>query len=733
MKITFDQERGVFQLNTPCSSYVMALADGKWLGHIYYGARIDGAGLDWALGVDAAPYTPDQLPREAVTFYDYFPAEYSLANIGDFRESCLAVRTAAGQIDCLPLYSHHEIFRGKPALEGLPATFGGTEQCATLKIVLRDEAVGIRVELYYTAFEDVDAVTRSVRVVNEGKEPLTLERALSACLELPYEPGMEYVTLHGSWARERGVRRCPINHGFQGTASRRGISSHQEHPFLAAAGPGTTQEQGRVWAMNFVWSGDFLAQVERSQFDTLRLVMGVHPENFAWRLEPGESFQTPEVVLVYSGQGLGGMTRTFHDLYRGHLIRPSWVYRRRPVLINNWEATYFDFDEEKLLKIAARAAQLGIELFVLDDGWFGQRDTDSGYLGDWWDVNRAKLPHGLGGLAKRIEALGMKFGLWMEPEMVSPVSQLCRDHPDWVIRTASRRPGLARDQLVLDLGRPEVEEYVWQQLSGTLRSAKISYLKWDMNRPLAELGSGALPSERQGEVSYRYTLALYRLQERLLREFPHLLLENCCSGGGRFDPGMLYYSPQIWCSDDTDAIERLSIQEGTAMLYPLSAIGAHVSACPNHITGRSTPFETRAIVASSGTFGYELDVTALSQEEQAAIPGQIARYERHRELLQAGDYYRLASAGEGLGLDAYMVVSKDRSQVLVTVVQVLCGANRRRKNLRLRGLDPDARYREEGGFACSGGALMELGLPVEPAKGDFLAKQYYFKQEAGDD
>lgn len=729
MSIVYDENHHVFKLDTPHTSYVMALADQKWLGHVYYGEKIDGTDLDWALSLELTPHTPDRLPREAVTFYDCFPTEYSLANIGDFREPCLAVRTAEGQIDCLPLYTGYEITPGKPKLDGLPAAFGGEGECATLKIVLTDERAGVRVELYYTAFEDVDAITRSVRVSNTGVAPLRVERALSACLELPFEPDMDYVTLHGSWARERGIFRAPIAHGFQGTASKRGISSHQEHPFLAVTGPGTTQEQGQVWAMNFVYSGDFLAQVERGQFDNLRLVMGIHPENFSWVLEPGGSFQTPEAVLIYSGAGLGGMTRTFHDLYRTHLIRSPWLYRHRPVLINNWEATYFDFDEEKLLKIAGRAAQLGVELFVLDDGWFGDRHTDSGHLGDWWNVDRRKLPHGLEGLAERVETLGMKFGLWMEPEMVSPNSRLYEDHPDWAIRTASRQPGLARDQLVLDIGRPEVAEYVWQQLSHTLHSAKISYLKWDMNRPLADLGSAGLPPERQGEVSHRYTLGLYWLQERLLEEFPNLLLENCCSGGGRFDPGMLFYSPQIWCSDDTDGMERLAIQEGTAMLYPLSTIGAHVSACPNEILKRSIPFNTRAVIAGAGTFGYELDVTALSLEDQQAIPAQIARYEAHRELLQRGDYYRLSSAGAGRRLDAYMVVSKDRTQALVTVVRVLGKANQRRQNLRLRGLEPEARYSDkESGASYTGSALMGLGLPIELEKGDLAVRQYVLIQ-----
>lgn len=549
---------------------------------------------------------------------------------------------------------------------------------------------------------------------------LAVRRPFSALATIGAALWLPLLTLHGSWARERGIQTQEIAKGFQGTSSHRGISSHQEHPFLALTSRDATQEKGDVYAMHFVYSGNFLAQVQRDQFDQLRLVMGIHPEEFSWRLEPGKSFQAPEVVLTYSGEGLGGMTRMFHDLYRGHLIHKS--IGPRPVLLNSWEATYFDFDENRLLEIAERAAALGIELFVLDDGWFENRPTDSGGLGDW-KVDRNKLPHGLEGLGRKIEALGMQFGLWMEPEMVSEDSELYRAHPDWVIQTGRRRPLRCRDQLVLDLSRPEVEEYVWERISATLCSAPISYLKWDMNRPLTNLGSGALPPDRQGEVSHRYVLALYRLQQRLLEQFPNLLLENCCSGGGRFDPGMLFYSPQIWCSDDTDAIERLSIQEGTAMLYPLSCIGAHVSVCPNHLVGRETPFHTRCIAAMAGTFGYELDVTAITEEEQRQIPEQIARFKALHPLIQSGNYYRISSAACNGGWDAQMVVSRDRREAAVFVIRVLDAPNQAQKRLRLQGLDPVEMYEDqETGQRWPGDVLHRIGLPVSFPAGDFQGK-----------
>ncbi len=721
MNIVFDSQTGVFRMDTPRTSYVCAVMDHKWLGNVYYGPRLSTTDLGWVLRL-RTPKTPDEFPREAVLFHDRFPHEYPVANTGDFREPCLAVETERGVWDCLPVFESYEILSGKPALPGLPATFGGADDCETLKITLRDQSTGLTAELFYTVFREIDAITRSVRIVNGGDAPVTLRRALSAALDLDYEEGMEILTLHGSWGRERAIQRTPIGKGLTATGSRRGITSHQAQPFMAVLSPGTDQERGEVRAMHLVYSGSFLAETERGELDTLRMNIGIQPEQFSWRLAPGESFQTPEAVLVYSDRGLGGMTRTLHDLYRNHLIRSVWRDRPRPVLINNWEGTYFRFDEEKLLQIAEKAAGLGIELFVLDDGWFGKRDSDNSSLGDWTE-DRRKLPNGLRGLAEKINALGMKFGLWFEPEMVSPDSELYRAHPDWAIRTPGREPHLSREQLVLDLSRPEVEEYVFEAVARVLRSAPIDYVKWDMNRSLSDLGSAYLPPERQGELQHRRVLAVYRLQERLLAEFPHLLLENCSGGGGRFDPGMLYYSPQIWTSDDMDPMERLAIQEGTALLYPLSTMGAHVCAVPNHTVGRTTPLETRAIVASLGTFGYELDLTTLSPEELAAIPDQIRRYKEHQPLLQSGGYYRIRSASDG-GLDAQIVVSKDKSAALLTVVRVLNRPNRWEPPLKLPGLAPDALYRVQGEErAYSGEVLQNVGLPVELPWHDFAAVQ----------
>ena len=507
-----------------------------------------------------------------------------------------------------------------------------------------------------------------------------------------------------------------------------GESSHQDNPYLALAERGATQERGTVYGFHFVYSGNFLAQVEKSQFDSLRVQLGIHPQEFCWKLEQGQTFYAPEAVQTCTREGLGGMSRTLHDLYRKHLLRSPYRNKKRPILINNWEATYFDFDTEKLLAIAREAKRCGIEMLVMDDGWFGRRNDDNTSLGDW-QVNEEKLPGGLKRLADEVNKIGLKFGIWFEPEMISPDSELYRSHPDWAIALPGRKPCRARNQYVLDLSRPEVTEYVYEAVASVLRSADIAYVKWDMNRQLTDLGSAFLEKDRQGELMHRYVLAVYALQERLLAEFPELLLENCSGGGARFDPGMLYYSPQIWCSDDTDAIERLAIQEGTALLYPLSAIGAHVSDCPNHTVGRITPFATRGHVALAGTFGYELDITAIGEEERKMIPEQVALYYRYNDLVREGDYYRIASYRENHSYDCYAVVAKDRSEALVTYVQVLNRANCRSRRIRIPGLAPEKRYRIEGQEAVYyGDTLQNAGIFAPPLRGDFQSALIYIRE-----
>lgn len=721
MAITYFDNQKTFKLDTPNTSYIMGVQDRfGYLLHYYYGRKLNHADVFHLARTWEPPYTPERNDRDKLSFLDAAPFEYPTGGIGDFREHCLEIRTEGGHNAVELGYRSHSIQKGKRPLPGLPATFGGEEDCESLSILLSDELLGLEVELIYTAFTNLDVITRSVRVTNLGTKEnvIYLTKVLSACLDMDNQD-YSMLSLHGSWGRERQMQYRKLGIGRQGVFSERGETSHQDQPFIALTSPNVSQTCGDVYGFHFVYSGNFEAQTGVDQFGVTRTVMGINPYNFCWKLGRAETFQTPEVVMVYSDRGLGKMSRTYHDLYRNHLIRSVWKNKKRPILINNWEGTYFDFNTEKLLAIARGAASLGIEMLVMDDGWFGNRFDDNRALGDWF-VNEEKLPGGLKYLADEINKLGMKFGIWMEPEMVSPDSDLYRAHPDWAIQVPGRRAGLCRNQYVLDLTRPEILEYVWARISEILKSANIEYVKWDMNRQLADLGSYALEPDRQGELYHRYVLAVYELQERLHREFPEILLENCSGGGARFDPGMLYYSPQIWCSDDTDAVERLSIQEGTALIYPLSAIGAHVSDCPNHTVGRSTPFETRGHVALAGTFGYELDITKLSRQDRDMIPEQVQLYHRYNDLVREGDYYRVASYRENHAFDCWQVVSKDKTRALVTFVQVLGRANYHSRVLKLQGLDPNERYQIEGTDQIFGGdTLMYAGLSVQNMWGDF--------------
>ena len=719
MSIVFDENLDLFCLETANTSYIIGLADHRtFVGHVYYGRRVRRQDLRYLLRTGEAPFVPSENERERCSFYDTFPSEYSGNGVGDYRESSIAVRTQAGQHAVMPTYVSYEITDQKPELPGLPSAFDRENTAQTLILHCRDEVLQLDVDLYYTVFEENDMITRSVRICNHSKEAVYLTKAYSACLDMD-DDGYEMLTLHGSWGRERQMDRRPIGYGKTSVGSIRGESSHQEHPFVALVSANAGQEQGRVYGFHFVYSGNFLAQVEKNQFDSLRVVMGIHPQDFKWELKQGETFTAPEVVLTYSDAGLGGMTRTLHDLYRKHLIRSPYKDRERPVLINNWEATYFDFDTEKLLAIAREAKKSGIEMLVMDDGWFGHRNDDNTSLGDW-QVNEQKITGGLKRLVDQVNEIGLEFGIWFEPEMISPDSDLYRTHPDWAIALPGRTPCRSRNQYVLDLSRKEVRDYAYECVASILRSANIAYVKWDMNRQLTDLGSSALPVENQGELLHRYVLGVYELQERLITEFPELLLENCSGGGARFDPGMLYYSPQIWCSDDMDAIERLKIQEGTALLYPLSAIGAHVSDCPNHTVGRVTPFETRGNVALAGTFGYELDVTKIPEEDRARIPGQVALYHKYHALMRSGDYYRIASYSQNHSFDCYEVVAKDQSEALITFVQVLGRPNVHSRRIRIPGLDEKKKYRvETTGEVYCGDTLVHAGLNVPAMWGDF--------------
>lgn len=728
MGVFYEENKKIFKLDTVKSTYLIGLSPEGYVGHIYYGDRLSMNADNYLLRMTEAPFTPSVNKREKAAFLDSYPMEFPSGGVGGYRESCIDVRNAQGRMGCEFYYESHEIYKGKHSLEGLPASFGTEEEVETLDILCKDPVLDLELILSYSVFEKENIITRSAKVINKGTEEVRLEKMYSACVDMDNE-NFEMITLCGGWARERHIQQGAIHYGKQSVGSARGESSHQEHPFMALVTPGTTQKQGHVYAMHFVYSGNFIAQAELTQFDSVRMVMGINSEEFSWRLRAGEGFQAPEVVMTYSSEGLGEMSRSYHDFYRSHMIRSIYNHKKRPILINNWEATYFDFDTEKLLDIARTAKKSGIEMLVMDDGWFGYRNNDDSSLGDW-QVNEEKLKGGLKYLVDQVNEIGLQFGIWFEPEMISPDSDLYRAHPDWAIQIEGREATQSRNQYVLDLSRKEVRDHVYECVARVLRSANIAYVKWDMNRQLSDLGSAYLDRDSQQELFHRYVLGVYELQERLVTEFPNLLLENCSGGGARFDPGMLYYSPQIWCSDNTDAIERLMIQEGTELIYPLCAMGAHVSDCPNHIVGRMTPFETRGHVALSGTFGYELDITKISEQDRAMIPAQTEMYHKYHDLVREGDYYRIASYRENHLYDCWASSAKDRSEILVTYVQVLGQPNCHSRKIYLDGFAPDKTYRLEGtDEVYTGEMLMKAGFLIRDIKGDFQSRLYHFIAE----
>ncbi|PJW16538.1 alpha-galactosidase [Geobacillus sp. WSUCF-018B] len=725
MAIVFDPTNKTFYLKANDTTYVMQIVRSGYLAHVYWGKAVrDVRGARAFPRLDRA-FSPNPAPSDRTFSLDTLPQEYPAYGNTDFRAPAYHVQLENGSTVTDLRYKTHHIYKGKPRLNGLPATYVEHEnEAETLEIVLEDALIGLEVTLQYTAYEKWNVITRAARFENKGGERLKLLRALSMSVDFP-TADYDWIHLPGAWGRERWIERRPLVTGVQAAESRRGASSHQQNPFIALVAKNADEHQGEVYGFSFVYSGNFLAQVEVDQFRTARVSMGINPFDFTWLLEPGESFQTPEVVMVYSDQGLNGMSQTYHELYRTRLARGAFRDRERPILINNWEATYFDFNEEKIMNIARTAAELGIELFVLDDGWFGERDDDRRSLGDWV-VNRRKLPNGLNGLAKQVNELGLQFGLWIEPEMVSPNSELYRKHPDWCLHVPNRPRSEGRNQLVLDYSREDVCDYMIETISNVLASSPITYVKWDMNRHMTEIGSAALPPERQRETSHRYMLGLYRVMDEITARFPHILFESCSGGGGRFDPGILYYMPQTWTSDNTDAVSRLKIQYGTSLVYPVSAMGAHVSAVPNHQVGRVTSLKTRGHVAMSGNFGYELDITKLTETEKQIIKEQVAFYKDVRRLVQFGTFYRLLSPFEG-NEAAWMFVSEDQSEALVAYFRVLAEANAPLSHLRLKGLDPNQDYEIEGLGVYGGDELMYAGVAVPHRLGDFISMMWRLK------
>jgi alpha-galactosidase len=723
MGITYDESQRIFHLDAGDSSYCCQVAGGGYLAHLYWGKRIRPANLSRLVSPLIRAFAPNPDPVNILFSLDTFPREYPAYGNTDFRYPAFQVQLENGTTITDLRYAAHRILEGKPKLEGLPATYvESDDEAQTLEIEMVDALTGLKVILSYTAYEKFSAIARSARFVNEGDQKLTILSALSASVDF-HDADYELLQLSGAWTRERYIERRPLVPGMQSIESRRGASSHQQNPFIALLRKCASEDHGEVYGFSLVYSGNFVAQAEVDQYATTRVSMGINPFDFTWLLEPGQSFQTPEVVMVYSDEGLGGMSRTYHRLYRTRLCRGEHRDRERPILVNNWEATYFNFTTDSLVKIAEIASALGIELFVLDDGWFGKRKDDTSSLGDWI-VDTNKLPGGLGELADRVHNLGLEFGLWVEPEMVSPDSDLYREHPDWCIHVPNRSRSVSRSQLTLDLSRQDVCNAILDMLLRVISSAPISYVKWDMNRHMTEIGSAGLPPERQRETAHRYMLGLYGILEELTAAFPHILFESCSGGGGRFDPGMLYYMPQTWTSDNTDAIARLKIQYGTSLVYPPITMGAHVSAVPNHQNQRSTPMEIRNHVAMAGNLGYELDLTKLNDAEKRIVRRQVATYKEIRHLVQFGDFYRLLSPFEGNGTArnrvAWMFVSEDRTEAFVSYFRVLAEANPPMGRLRLKGLDPHLNYSlVKTGQVFGGDELMEVGLNTPYLLGDF--------------
>ncbi len=726
MNITYNEAEQLFHLQTKGTSYMMQVVKGGYLAHVYWGRKLRGIHERERISyVERCSFHPNPDPEDRSFSPDTLPQELAGYGCGDFRHPAYEVQSEHGTTASELTYKRHIIFSGKPQLEGLPATYAESEEEAmTLEIELEDEIIGLRAVMLYTVYANHDAIVRSVRYSNASSSEMKLQRALSMSVDFPHAE-FDLLRLPGAWARERHIDRHPLAAGTQSVESRRGSSSHQQNPFIALLSRGAGEEHGDVYGFSLVYSGSFLAQAEVDQFRSTRVSMGVNPFDFEWLLEPGQSFQTPEVVMIYSGAGLGAMSRSYHRLYRTRLCRGYFRDRERPVLVNNWEATYFDFTADKIEALAGAAAELDIELLVLDDGWFGKRNDDRSSLGDWF-VNADKLPGGLEDVARRVNAQGVQFGLWFEPEMISPDSELYRAHPDWCLHVPNRRRTQARSQLILDFSRQEVCDAVVAALSGILENAPISYVKWDMNRNMTEIGSASLPPSRQRESAHRYMLGVYSVMEQVTNAFPHVLFESCSGGGGRFDPGMLFYMPQTWTSDDTDAVERLKIQYGTSLVYPVSVMGAHVSAVPNHQIGRVTSLEMRGHVAMSGNFGYELDLTKFTNVEKTAVKEQVAFYKSVRALVQNGDMYRLRSPFEG-NETAWMFVSADRSDALLGHFRVLAEPNPASSRIKLRGLCPDAMYRlEQTGCIYGGDELMYAGILLPQIEHDFSSIMYRF-------
>ena len=727
--IYFNDLSRIFTLQTKNSTYQIKVDKYNFLSHIYYGNKIHNGELDYLIKENSIVFTVNPAEAEDRSFcLETLPQEYSSCGIGDYRISSIDVTDCNGARVFSPKFTGYKIIDGIKKIEGMPHIYENGDNPKTLKIYLKDNISNLEITLNYTVIYDKDIIARSVTFKNSSHNAIRLNKIMSSCLDFFNNYDLDIIHFHGRHAMERNFERISIPYGITSFSSKRGSSSHQQNPSIILCEKNTNEDFGNCYGLSLVYSGNFLIEVEKDQVEQTRINIGINPESFEYILNENEIFETPQVIMTFSENGLAKLSHNFHNVIRNNICRGEYKLKNRPVLINNWEATYFDFNDEKIFNIAKQASSLGIDMFVLDDGWFGKRDSDNCSLGDWY-VNKNKFKNGLENVINKINNLGMKFGLWFEPEMISEDSDLYRNNPDWAIKIPNRLPSKSRNQLVLDMSRDEVVEYIFEAMSKIIDNANIEYIKWDMNRNISDAFSISLPKERQGEFYHRYILGLYKLLEKLVIKYPHILMEGCSGGGGRYDIGMLYYFPQIWCSDNTDAIERLEIQYGTSFVYPISSVGSHVSAIPNHQTGRNTPLNTRGIVAMSGSFGYEMDLNLLSDLEKEIVKEQIACYKKYQSLIYNGLYYRLSSPICN-NYTAWQFVSEDLKEILLNVVVNKVSANKLNLIIKLKGLCKNKKYRivnYNSDIIYTGEILMNGGISINNPIGNFPAYQFYIE------
>lgn len=728
--IYFNEIDKIFTIQTENSTYQIKIDKYDFLSHIYYGNKICEGSMDYLVKDGSIVFSVNPAESEDRNFsLEILPQEYSSCGIGDYRISSINLTDGNGARAFSPKFVGYEIKNGVKEIDGMPHIYEDGDNPKTLEIYLKDFISNLELTLNYTVIYNKDLIARSATFKNSSKDNIKLNKIMSSCLDFLNNYNFDVIHFHGRHAMERMFERVSIPYGITSFSSKRGTSSHQQNPSIILCDKDTNEDYGNCYGMSLVYSGNFLIEIEKDQVDQLRVNMGINPENFEYHLKENEIFETPQVIMTFSNKGISKLTHNFHNVIRNNICRGEYKLKSRPILINNWEATYFDFDDEKILNIAKEASDLGLDMFVLDDGWFGKRDNDSCSLGDWY-VNKNKFKNGLDNVIKNINNLGMKFGLWFEPEMISEESDLYEKNPEWAIKIPNRPPSKSRSQLVLDMSRDDVVEYIFDAMSNIIDNANVEYIKWDMNRSISDAFSLSIEKERQGEFYHRYILGVYKLLEKLLKKYPNILMEGCSGGGGRYDIGMLYYFPQIWCSDNTDAIERLEIQYGTSFIYPISTVGSHVSAIPNHQTGRDTPINTRGIVAMSGSFGYEMDLSLLSNTEKEIVKEQIICYKKYQPLIHNGLYYRLSSPNYN-NYTAWQFVSKDLKETLVSVVVTRVKPNKLNLIIKLKGLSKDKKYCIENynndKTIYTGDMLMNGGLSISNPIGNFPAYQFYIK------